>query len=476
MSLPADLFDIKSRFLVWAMKKKPKGSKVLQPRYFELKRERHTVTLGWYKDDRSKKMQKEPRDLRQVVSLSIPSRSLEGGGDLSVDLDFPDKTYTIVPKAGDPASIRFVQMLQSLKPIVSEGWLLLCRKPTPGYPIETWEERHVRLNGSYITLHKTDKVGAKALQAPVDLCNCRILKGSRMDPCAKDDPTSIDIVKITGVRQDGAVRGKAVLTIRQTMVPTSRVIAEAILRFSKMLTERPSTLSSGDAMKRREETIVNYDSKSSSEGVPPPPPEKSSRTSALKREAFARNRTDSPPMPSADALAMMSDSDDDDEPAPLPPKKPAHVNSPVVKSAARRASIRRESGTSASMSVRDDPKMAPYAKMLRMHMPEVALRHKMRAEGISEAKIDAFLNGGAGSEGGGGAAVGTATISALNHEVAECEFDFEGDPADDEQLPVKAGERVIVLEKFDDGWWNVENQNGRKGIVPADFMKSVKSP
>ena len=80
MALPATLFDIQSRFLVWAMKKKPKGSKVLQPRYFELKRERHTITLGWYKDDRSKKLQKEPRDLRQVVSVSIPSREIDGGG------------------------------------------------------------------------------------------------------------------------------------------------------------------------------------------------------------------------------------------------------------------------------------------------------------------------------------------------------------------------------------------------------------
>ena len=35
--------------------------------------------------------------------------------------------------------------------------------------------------------------------------------------------------------------------------------------------------------------------------------------------------------------------------------------------------------------------MAKYAKMWKMHMPEGAIRGKMRADGITDEQIDAFL-------------------------------------------------------------------------------------
>lgn len=50
------------------------------------------------------------------------------------------------------------------------------------------------------------------------------------------------------------------------------------------------------------------------------------------------------------------------------------------------------SPSSSGGSVRDDPRFAPFAKMLQMHLPLGAIRHKMTASGFSDAEIDAFAN------------------------------------------------------------------------------------
>lgn len=287
-----------------------------------------------------------------------------------------------------------------------------------------------------------------------------------MGPCAKNDPTSIDIVKITGTRQDGAVRGKAALTLRQTFISCSKGISDAILRFSEMLKDRPAgsgSESAGAKTAKRQSThveLVNHDASSSSLASGPPT---GRRAQELRDDP--RKRMDSPPMPSAAELDMMMSSSDEEEAAPAPPpakpmtrtsslSSPAG-SSPAVRAAARRASLREE-GTS---SFRNDPKMSPYLRMLKMHMPDVALRHKMASSGVSEAEIVAFLSD-------------KPLASSKASVTAVAEFDFEGDPDDAEQLPIKAGERVTVLEKFDDGWWSVKNAGGKTGIVPADFMKA----
>jgi len=135
------------------------------------------------------------------------------------------------------------------------------------------------------------------------------------------------------------------------------------------------------------------------------------------------------------------------------------------------------SSTTPSGSFRDDPRCAPYLRMLQMHMPEMALKHKMKSGGFADSEIQAFLNNT--SLGGGSSSTKntrpppsrSSRQSKLPMAVAE--FDFAGEADDPEQLPVKAGERVTILEKFDDGWWNVKNGSGRQGIVPADFMKQV---
>ena len=48
---------------------------------------------------------------------------------------------------------------------------------------------------------------------------------------------------------------------------------------------------------------------------------------------------------------------------------------------------------------------------------------------------------------------------------------FDYDPQLAEELRVKEGELVNVLEKFDDGWWKVENADGGAGVVPASYLE-----
>ena len=55
-------------------------------------------------------------------------------------------------------------------------------------------------------------------------------------------------------------------------------------------------------------------------------------------------------------------------------------------------------------------------------------------------------------------------------EWARVRYNFTADQTYEEQISVSRNDRVIVLEKFDDGWWNVRHpKTGRVGIVPASY-------
>lgn len=278
-----------------------------------------------------------------------------------------------------------------------------------------------------------------------------------MIPCAKHDPTSIDVVQITGHRADGAIRGKAVLTLRQSFGPTSKNIADAVLAFAKLLSDKDPR-----ALRRAGVTTTKTDR---SHNVTDPHVTIDAQsvrqmTSDKRAERSPANSINmaSPPMPSEDDLkAMLSSSDDEADGA--------------------EDDVRAPTSNAGGASFRTNPRCAPYARMIKMHMPETALRHKMRGAGFTDAEIEAFL--------------ADRPLARERRETnptppppktrprptkskektAIAEFDFAGEPDDAEQLPVKAGETVTVLEKFDDGWWRARNAQGREGIVPADFMK-----
>ena len=47
-------------------------------------------------------------------------------------------------------------------------------------------------------------------------------------------------------------------------------------------------------------------------------------------------------------------------------------------------------------------------------------------------------------------------------------FDFAGTDAD--ELPLKQGDKVTVLEKDSSGWWR-GSANGKTGIFPANYVE-----
>ena len=50
-------------------------------------------------------------------------------------------------------------------------------------------------------------------------------------------------------------------------------------------------------------------------------------------------------------------------------------------------------------------------------------------------------------------------------------YDFT--PATDEEIALKAGETVLLLEKVDQAWYNGENSSGAIGDFPADYIQVV---
>jgi actin cytoskeleton-regulatory complex protein SLA1 len=66
----------------------------------------------------------------------------------------------------------------------------------------------------------------------------------------------------------------------------------------------------------------------------------------------------------------------------------------------------------------------------------------------------AYTNGGA--------------VQSPDGEAAVALYDFEGDAAD--ELSVREGEALIVLDRSNDDWWKCRNAHGAEGVVPAQYV------
>jgi hypothetical protein len=62
-----------------------------------------------------------------------------------------------------------------------------------------------------------------------------------------------------------------------------------------------------------------------------------------------------------------------------------------------------------------------------------------------------------------------ADVEETEGETATALYDFDADGED--ELSVKEGERLIVLEKDGDEWWKVRNEGGVEGVVPASYVE-----
>jgi hypothetical protein len=70
--------------------------------------------------------------------------------------------------------------------------------------------------------------------------------------------------------------------------------------------------------------------------------------------------------------------------------------------------------TMAATAAAADPRFAPFVKMLAVHVPAGAVRHKMAAEGLAEPDIQAFLAAHAGGlEGAGEAAPAPSPVPPI---------------------------------------------------------------
>ncbi|KAL7414783.1 hypothetical protein BDY24DRAFT_384558 [Mrakia frigida] len=57
-------------------------------------------------------------------------------------------------------------------------------------------------------------------------------------------------------------------------------------------------------------------------------------------------------------------------------------------------------------------------------------------------------------------------------EAAIALYDFDADPNGDDELSVREGERLTVLDKTaDEDWWRVRNAAGKEGVVPAQYVE-----
>jgi len=58
---------------------------------------------------------------------------------------------------------------------------------------------------------------------------------------------------------------------------------------------------------------------------------------------------------------------------------------------------------------------------------------------------------------------------SMDGDIANALYDFEADG--DDELSVKEGEKLVVLEKDSDEWWKCRNSNGLEGVVPASYLE-----
>jgi len=56
-----------------------------------------------------------------------------------------------------------------------------------------------------------------------------------------------------------------------------------------------------------------------------------------------------------------------------------------------------------------------------------------------------------------------------DEETADALYDFEADGED--ELSVKEGEHLVVLERDGDEWWKCRNSEGAEGVVPASYLE-----
>lgn len=61
-----------------------------------------------------------------------------------------------------------------------------------------------------------------------------------------------------------------------------------------------------------------------------------------------------------------------------------------------------------------------------------------------------------------------------NLEYVRTLYDFPGN--DDEDLPFKKGEILVILDKPEDQWWSAKSKEGRVGMIPVPYVEKLLRP
>eukprot|EP00080_Pristionchus_pacificus_P010706 PDM70726.1 itsn-1 [Pristionchus pacificus] len=100
--------------------------------------------------------------------------------------------------------------------------------------------------------------------------------------------------------------------------------------------------------------------------------------------------------------------------------------------------------------------------------PTSGSAHSFPATSASSQSINSVIAVVPGGGGGGMAGGGAGSTTSGEWYVANYDFDA-AEPTD---LPLRAGDRILVLEKNDD-WWK-GSANGREGIFPANYVVALE--
>ncbi len=64
------------------------------------------------------------------------------------------------------------------------------------------------------------------------------------------------------------------------------------------------------------------------------------------------------------------------------------------------------------------------------------------------------------------------TLSPQKNEYGIALFDFTARESD--EMDIRKGDKFTIIEKFDDGWWEVECDQTR-GLIPSNYIKIVNN-
>lgn len=159
---------------------------------------------------------------------------------------------------------------------------------------------------------------------------------------------------------------------------------------------------------------------------------------------------------------------------PAPPPQPPRSPSPEAEDDAPSSPIRIAMPVARTNVKAIEPAFSPptmpTASLSKVVPHEDDLTPEPRSEGHDPARAAAEMTAATTF---GAAAVSSANPGAKKSgKSAVVQFDYE--KAEDNELELKEGERVVNIEMVDEDWWMGENERGEQGLFPSNYVELVE--